>query len=403
MSSQTFASRMDRIESSPSAAMSQRAREMKADGKDVIALSSGQPDFPTPTHVIEAANQAALRGETKYTSIGGSNEMKDAVIEKFKRENGLSYTRDEIIVGNGAKQVLFNAFMAGTEVGDEVILTSPYYVVYIDMIKFARGEPVILPCGADQDFKLKGPQLEAAITPKTRWLLLNSPSNPTGAVYEEEDLRELADVLLRHPHVGVIADDIYEHITFDGLKFASIAAVEPKLKDRTVTINGVSKAYAMTGWRVGYAGASAEMVQQMHKLQSLVTSGAGSVNQAAAIAALTGPQDFIAKQAESFEERRDLVVSMLNQAPGLTCPMPKGAFYVYPSCDGVIGKKTPDGKVIENDRDFVLYLLEAEGVATVHGAAYGLSPHFRISYASSTEELTDACQRIQRACAALKD
>lgn len=402
MSDLKFAARMDRIETSPSAVMSQKAREMKAEGLDVIALSSGQPDFPTPAHVMEAANAAALRGETKYTSIGGSNELKDAVIDKFKRENDLTYSRDEIIIGNGAKQVIFNAFMAGTDVGDEVVLPAPYYVAYIDMINFARGVPVIVECGADQDFKLTAAQLDAAITPKTRWLLLNSPNNPTGAVYEETDLRALADVLLKHPHVGIIADDIYEHIAFDGLKFATIAAVEPALKERTVTVNGVSKAYAMTGWRVGYAGAPKAMIAQMHKLQSLVTSGASSIGQAAAIAALTGPQDFMAERAASFQERRDLVVSMLNQATGISCPTPKGAFYVYPSCAGVIGKTTPDGDVINTDQDFTMYLLKSENVATVHGGAYGVSPYFRISYASSVDELTAACERIQRACAALR-
>ncbi len=402
MSKMEFAARMDRIETSPSAVMSQRAREMKEQGKDVIALSSGQPDFPTPDHVIEAAHQAALNGETAYTPIGGTNELKDAIIAKFKRENGLEYTRDQIIVGNGAKQVIFNAFTAGTDDGDEVILPAPYYVAYIDMIKFARGVPVIVPCGVEQDFKLTADQLAKAITPKTRWLLLNSPNNPTGAVYEEADLRALADVLLEHPRVGIIADDIYEHIAFDGLKFATIAKVEPKLFDRTITVNGISKAYAMTGWRVGYAGAHADMIKQMIKLQSLVTVGASSISQAAAVAALNGPQDYVAERSKSFEERRDLVVSMLNQAPGISCPVPKGAFYVYPSCAGVIGKTTPEGKVIENDRDFVMYLLETENVATVHGGAYGVSPYFRISYAASVDELVQACERIQRACAALR-
>jgi aspartate aminotransferase len=282
-------------------------------------------------------------------------------------------------------------------------LPAPYYIAYLDMINFAKGKAVVVPCGADQDFKLNPKQLAAAITPKTRWLLLNSPSNPTGAVYEAADLRALADVLLDHPGIGIITDDIYEHITFDGLKFATIAQVEPRLRDRTVTINGVSKAYAMTGWRVGYAGTTAEMVQQMTKLQSLISSGASSIGQAAAIAALQGPQDFLTDRAKSFEERRDLVVSMLNQATGLSCPKPKGAFYVYPSCAGVIGRKTPSGRVIENDREFVQYLLETENVAAVHGAVYGVSPHFRITYASSVEELTEACIRIQRACAALVD
>jgi aspartate aminotransferase len=402
MSSIEAATRMQSIQTSPSAAMTQRARDMRASGLDVIALSSGQPDFPTPAHVIEAANAAANRGETKYSPIAGTVEMKQAVIDKFRRDNGLEYAMDEIIIGNGAKQVIFNAFMAGTEPGDEVVLPAPYYVAYIDMIVFAGGRVVPVECTEANDFKLSARQLESAITPKTRWLLLNSPNNPTGAVYEESDLRELADVLLKHPQVSVISDDIYEKIVFEGMKPTTLAAVEPALKDRTVTVNGVSKAYAMTGWRVGYAAACAPFIAQMHKLQSLVTSGASSIGQAAAVAALNGPQDFLVERASSFEDRRDLVSSMLNQAPGLSCPRPKGAFYVYPSCAGVIGKKTPDGKVIENDNDFVTYLLESENVATVHGAAYGVSPYFRISYAASTEELTEACTRIQRACTALR-
>jgi aspartate aminotransferase len=396
-----FARHMDSIQTSPSAVMSQKAREMNAEGMDVIALSSGQPNFPTPAHIVEAAHTAVLRGETKYTTISGNAELKDMVVEKFKRENGLHFNRDEIIIGNGSKQVIFNALVAGTDIDEEVILPAPYYVAYIDMIKFTGGKAVIVPCGMDQDFKLTPEQLEAAITPKSRWLLLNSPNNPTGAVYEVEELRALADVLLRHPHVGVIMDDIYEHITFDGVKFSTMVEIEPALRDRTVTANGVSKSYAMTGWRVGYAAAPAVMIQQMTKLQSLVTSGASSVGQAAAIAALSGPQGFITEQAKSFEGRRDMVVSMINQANGLSCPTPKGAFYVYPSCAGVLGKKTSAGTMIKNDRDFVLYLLETESVATVHGGAYGISPHFRISYASSTEELIEACERIQRACASL--
>ena len=392
---------MNRIETSASAMMSQRAREMKAEGIDVIPLSSGQPDFPTPDHVIEAANAAAVRGETKYTTISGSAELKDAVVEKFKRENNLDYNRDEIIIGNGSKQVIYNAIIAGTGKGDEVILPAPFYVAYIDMIKFVGGVPVTVSCGLDQGFKITPEQLDAAITPRTKWLLLNSPNNPTGAVYDAEELKLIAEVLLLHDHVGVIMDDIYEHITFDGTEFVTITNVEPTLRERTVIANGVSKAYAMTGWRVGFGAAPAEMVKQMTKLQSLVTSGASSIGQAAAIAALNGPKNFIAERAKSFEERRDLVVSMINQTAGLSCPVPKGAFYVYPSCANVIGKTTPGGKVIENDRDFVHYLLEAENVSTVHGGAYGVSPHFRISYASSTEELLKACTRIQRACAAL--
>jgi aspartate aminotransferase len=402
MTEPSFAERMTRVKASPSAMMSQRAREMKAEGLDVIALSSGEPDFQTPHHVMEAAHAAALRGETKYTSTGGMNELKDEIIEKFKRENGLSYTREEIIVGNGTKQVIFNALMSGIEDGQEVILPAPFYIAYLDMVKFAGGMPVTVTCDVEQGFKLSPEQLAAAITPKTRWLILNSPNNPTGAVYDENDLRGLAEVLLDHPHVGIISDDVYEHVIFEGLKFANLPAVEPALKERTVVANGVSKAYAMTGWRVGYAGAAKQTISEMLKLQSLVTTGASSIGQAAAVAALSGPQDFLSERAISFEERRNLVVSMLNQATGLECPTPQGAFYVYPSCSGVIGKRTPSGQVIETDEDFVRYLLETENVATVHGGVYGVSPYFRISYATEKEALIQACERIQRTCAALR-
>ena len=397
-----FASRMNRIETSASAMMSQKAREMKLDGKDVIALSSGQPDFPTPPHIIEAAMQAANRGETKYTTISGSNDLKDVVVEKFERENNLKYGRDEIIIGNGSKQVIYNAFAAGTEAGGEVIMPAPFYVAYLDMIKFSEGIPVIVPCTEEHGFKLAADQLEAAITDRTQWLLLNSPNNPTGAVYEEKELKALADVLMKFPQVKILTDDIYEHIIFDNLRFKTIVNVAPELKGRTVIANGVSKSYAMTGWRVGYAAAPASMVKEMTKLQSLVTSGASSVSQAAAIAALTGPQDFIVSRSKSFQERRDLVVSMINQSNGLNCPIPNGAFYVYPSCEGVIGKTTPQGKRLETDQDFVEFLLEYHNVATVHGGAYGVSPYFRISYASSVDELTEACERIQCACSELR-
>ena len=397
-----FASRMNRIETSASAMMSQKAREMKLDGKDVIALSSGQPDFPTPPHIIEAAMQAANRGETKYTTISGSNDLKDVVVEKFERENNLKYGRDEIIIGNGSKQVIYNAFAAGTDAGGEVSMPAPFYVAYMDMIKFSEGIPVIVRCTEEHGFKLGADQLEAAITDRTQWLLLNSPNNPTGAVYEEKELKALADVLMKFPQVKILTDDIYEHIIFDNLQFKTIVNVAPELKDRTVIANGVSKSYAMTGWRVGYAAAPASMVKEMTKLQSLVTSGASSVSQAAAIAALTGPQDFIVSRSKSFQERRDLVVSMINQSNGLNCPIPNGAFYVYPSCEGVIDKTTPQGKRLETDQDFVEFLLEYHNVATVHGGAYGVSPYFRISYASSVDELTEACERIQCACSELR-
>ena len=396
-----FAQQMQRIQASASSLMSQRAREMKAAGLDVIALSAGQPDFPTPQHVIEAAHAAAIAGDTKYTTISGSTELKDAVIEKFRRDNGLSFSREEIIIGNGSKQVIFNALTTRLDHGDEVIVPAPYYIAYQHMIAFNGARTVAVPCGVETGFKLSAEQLEAAITPRTRWLMLNSPNNPTGAVHGTADLRALADVLLRHPHVGIIMDDIYEHIIFDEMAFTTMINVEPALRERTVIANGVSKAYAMTGWRVGFAAASASIIREMAKLQSLVTSGASSIGQAAAVAALTGPQDFVTERTKSFEIRRDLVVSMINQAKGLSCPTPNGAFYVYPSCAGVIGRTTPEGKLVKNDRDFVDYLLDSEGVATVHGAAYGVSPYFRISYASSREELEEACSRIQRACAAL--
>ncbi len=397
-----FAERMTRIKASPSAIMSQHARELKAKGHDIIALSSGEPDFQTPVHVIEAANAAAVRGETKYTSTGGTAEIKDAIIKKFHRENGLDFTPEEIIVGNGTKQIIFNALMAGTNDGQEVILPAPFYIAYFDMVKFAGGIPKIVTCHAQHDFKITPKQLEEAITPRTRWLILNSPCNPSGAVYEEYELRKLADVLLDHPHVGIISDDVYEHMVFDGLKFSSLAAIEPTLKERCVVANGLSKAYAMTGWRIGYAGATKQTISEMFKLQSLITSGANSIAQAAAVAALNGPQEFLKERADSFEGRRNLVVSMLNQAEGLECKRPGGAFYVYPSCANIIGKCTPSGAVIKNDEEFVRYLLETEDVATVHGNVYGLSPHFRISYATDKKSLIEACERIQHACALLR-
>ena len=323
------------------------------------------------------------------------------MIDKFKRENGLSYSMDEVMVGSGGKQLLFDALVATVEEGDEVIIPAPYWISYVDHVKFAGGTPVIVPTTVANDFKLTPADLEAAITPNTRWLVLNSPSNPSGAVYDKQDLKGLAEVLLRHPHVAIFSDDIYEHIIFDGAEFSTIAAVEPALKDRTVTMNGASKVYSMTGWRIGYCGGPAPLIKEMTKLQQQITGSNSSVSQAAALAALNGPQDFVPKNTKSFQERRDLVVSMINQAKGLKCPTPKGAFYVFPSCAALIGKKTPDGKVIETDTDLVLYFLESEGVAVVQGAAYGMSPFFRISYAASEEELRSACERIQRACAAL--
>ncbi len=396
------AARVSRISASPSALTSQRARELKADGHDVIALSSGEPDFQPPDFVIEAAHRAMLAGQTKYTTMSGTAELKAAIIEKFRRENNLDYTAAEIMVSTGAKQVIFNALMATVEAGDEVIIPTPFWIAYEQIVELANGTAKLVPCSAERAFKLDAETLARHITPTTKWLILNSPSNPSGAVYTPEDLRALADVLLEHPHVWVMTDDIYEHIIFDGRTSATISAVEPRLKDRTITINGVSKTYAMTGFRIGFCGGPAQLMAEMLKMQSQATSGPSSVGQAAALAALTGPQDIVAERAQAFQDRRDLVVSMLNQASGLACRSPQGAFYVYPSCADVIGKTTPKGKAIENDRDFVMYLMDDHGVATVHGAAYGLSPHFRISIAASTEELTRACQRIQRATAELR-
>ncbi|MBO6519921.1 MAG: pyridoxal phosphate-dependent aminotransferase [Rhodospirillales bacterium] len=401
MSTIKIAQRMSRIEQSASSIASQKAREMKAAGRDVIALSAGEPDFPTPVHVVEAAFEAAKRGETRYTNAAGTPALKQAVVDKFKRENGLEYALDEVMVGSGGKQLLFDALVSTVEDGDEVIVPAPYWVSYIDHVKFAGGTPVIVLAEPENDFKLTPAQLDGAITPKTRWLILNSPSNPSGAVYTRDDLRGLADVLLKHPQVAVFADDIYEHIIFDDLEFATIAQVEPKLKDRTVTMNGASKVYSMTGWRIGYCGGPAPLLKEMTKLQQQITGSNSSVSQAAALAALSGPQDFVPKNCKSFQDRRDLVVSMLNQAKGVKCPVPKGAFYVFPDCSELIGKKTPDGKVIENDTDLVMYFLESHGVACVQGAAYGMSPFFRVSYAASEDELRDACERIQRACAEL--
>ena len=396
-----IASRLSLIQPSPTIAVTQKARDLKAQGRDVIGLGAGEPDFDTPGHIIEAAKKALDDGITRYTPINGIPELTDAICAKFKRDNGLDYGSDEIAVGCGGKQIIFNAFMATLNPGDEVIVPAPYWVSYPDIALLFEGKPVFVDCPAESGFKMTPEDLEAAITPKSKWLILNSPSNPSGAGYTRDDLKALADVLMRHPQVCVMTDDIYEHVIYDGFEFSTIAQVEPGLKDRTLTLNGMSKAYCMTGWRVGYAGGPAELIKAMTKVQSQSTTHTAAVSQAASVAALNGPQDFIAANNKVFLERRDLVVSMLNQAPGLSCPTPDGAFYVYPSCAGTIGKKTPDGKVIETDEDFVTYILESEGVAAVQGAAFGLSPHFRVSYATATDLLEDACQRLQRACAAL--
>jgi aspartate aminotransferase len=391
------ARRVARVSPSPSAMASQRARELRALGEDVIALSSGEPDFQPPPHVIEAAHAAMRAGQTKYTTMTGTAELKTAVIEKFARENGLEYTADEIMVSAGAKQVIFNAIMATVEAGSEVIIPAPFWIAYEQITAFAGGTPVVVPCGEEAGFRLSAEQLARHITPATRWVMLNSPSNPSGAVYTRGELNELAEVLLANPHVWVLTDDIYEHIAFDGREVATIAAVEPRLKDRVLTVNGVSKTYAMTGFRIGFGAGPKRLMQEMLKVQSQSTSGASSVGQAAAVAALTGPQDFVAERSAAFQARRDLVVLMLNQTTGITCRSPEGAFYVYPSCAGLMGKRTLAGKVIETDRDFVMHLMDAHGVATVDGEAYGLSPHFRISIAASMEDIRRGCERIQRA------
>jgi aspartate aminotransferase len=396
-----LAERMSRVKPSPTIAVTTRAAELKAAGRDVIGLGAGEPDFDTPAHIQEAAIAAMKRGETRYTAVDGTPALKKAICAKFKRENGLDYEPKQITVGTGGKQVLYNALMATLNPGDEVVIPAPYWVSYPDMVLLADGTPVPVACPQNNGFKLLPEDLDAAITPRTKWLILNSPSNPTGAAYSAAELKELADVLLDHPHVWIMTDDMYEHVVYSGFQFATIAQVEPRLYNRTLTVNGVSKSYCMTGWRIGYAGGPVELIKAMGAIQSQSTSNPSSISQAAAVEALNGPQDFIPRHNKIFEERRDLVCDMLNKAVGLHCPKPDGAFYVYPSCAGTIGKRTPQGKVIENDTDFVTYLLDAEGVAVVQGVAFGLSPHFRISYATSTEALKEACTRIQRACAAL--
>ena len=396
-----LASRLNRIQPSPTIAMSIKARELKAEGKNIIELAAGEPDFPTPPHIIKAAEDAMSRGETKYTDPDGTPALKQAICEKFKRDNNLDYVTSQVTIGTGGKQVLYNALMATLNAGDEVIIPAPYWVSYPDMVLLAEGTPKIVECPLDKNFILQPEDLERAITPKTKWIILNSPSNPTGSGYTWEDLKKLTDILLQHPNVWVMTDDMYEHLVYDDFKFCTPAQVEPELYSRTLTVNGMSKAFCMTGWRIGYAAGPENLITAIRKIQSQSTSNPSSISQAASVAALNGPMDFLAKNNYAFKQRRDLVCSMLNQAKGITCPTPDGAFYVYPSCADLIGKKTPDGKMLKTDEDVVTYLLETEGIAAVHGAAFGLSPHFRISYATSTEALEDACQRIQRACSAL--
>ena len=397
-----LADALSRVKPSATIAVSQKARELKAKGRDIISLGAGEPDFDTPDNIKTAAIEAINRGETKYTAVAGIVELREAIARKFKRENNLDYTAGQVIVGTGGKQILFNAFMATLNPGDEVIVPAPYWVSYPEMVALCGGTPVFVSTTIDNKFKLQAADLERAITPKTKWLIFNSPSNPTGAAYTRDELKALTDVLVKHPQVWILTDDMYEHLTFDDFKFTTPAEVEPRLYDRTLTMNGVSKAYAMTGWRIGYAAGPQQLIKAMDMIQGQQTSGTNSVAQWAALEALEGPQDFIEKNKKVFQGRRDLVVSMLNQAKGLKCPTPEGAFYVYPSCEGLIGKTAPSGKVIETDEDFVSELLESEGVAVVHGSAFGLGPNFRISYATSEALLEEACRRIQRFCAACK-
>ncbi|MEZ5780628.1 MAG: pyridoxal phosphate-dependent aminotransferase [Rhizobiaceae bacterium] len=387
---------LSRVKPSATIAVTQKARELKNSGRDVIGLGAGEPDFDTPDNIKNAAIEAIRRGETKYPPVSGIVPLREAIAAKFKRENNLDYRPDQTIVGTGGKQILFNAFMATLNTGDEVIIPRPYWVSYPEMVAICGGTPVYAETSIENGFKLTAAALEKAITPRTKWLIMNSPSNPSGAAYTQGELRELADVLLKHPHVWTLTDDMYEHLTYGDFVFKTIAEVEPALLDRTLTMNGVSKAYAMTGWRIGYAAGPVALIKAMDMIQGQQTSGACTISQWAAVEALNGPQDFIDKNKAVFQGRRDLVVSMLNQAKGISCPVPEGAFYVYPSCEGLIGKKTPGGKVIESDENFVSELLEAEGVAVVHGTAFGLGPNFRISYATSDSLLEEACIRIQR-------
>ena len=393
---------LDRVKPSPTIAVTTKAAELKAAGRDIIALGAGEPDFDTPQNIKDAAIKAINEGKTKYTAVDGIPELKKAICAKFKRENGLSYEPAQVTVGTGGKQVLYNALMATLNPGDEVIIPAPYWVSYPDMVFLAGGEPVIIEGAMDKGYKISAAQLEAAITPKTKWFLFNSPSNPTGAGYSWDELKALTDVLMRHPHVWVMSDDMYEHLVFEDFKFCTPGQVEPGLYDRTLTVNGVSKAYAMTGWRIGYAAGPVPLIKAMGKIQSQSTSNPCSISQWAAVEALNGVQDYIESNKALFQRRRDLVVSMLNQANGVKCPRPEGAFYVYPDISACIGKTSAAGTVIDNDEAFATALLEETGVAVVFGAAFGLSPNFRVSYATSDEALTEACSRIQAFCAGLK-
>ena len=397
-----LADALARIKPSPTISIANKALELKAAGRDVIGLAAGEPDFDTPENIKEAAIAAMRGGKTKYTAVDGIPELKDAICRKFKRENGLDYKRGQVSVGTGGKQVLFNALVATINPGDEVVIPAPYWVSYPDIVLFAGGTPVPVPTTMADGFKMKPEALAAAITPKTKWLIFNSPCNPSGAAYTRDEIKALTDVLVKHPHVWVLTDDMYEHLVYDDFEYFTPAQVEPELYARTLTLNGVSKAYCMTGWRIGYAAGPEVLINAMRALQSQSTTNPNTIAQWASVEALDGSQDFIPKNNAVFKERRDLAVSMLNQANGIHCPKPEGAFYVYPSCAGTIGRKAPSGKTIANDEDFVTELLDAEGVAVVHGSAFGSSPNFRISYALATEELEDACRRIQRFCGGLR-
>ncbi|HEY3949420.1 pyridoxal phosphate-dependent aminotransferase [Phenylobacterium sp.] len=393
---------LTRVKPSATLAADQKARELKAAGRNVISLAAGEPDFDTPDNIKEAAIKAIRDGKTKYTTVDGIPELKEAIVAKFARENGLTYKTSQVNVSPGGKPVIWNAMIATLNPGDEVVIPTPYWVSYWDIVRLAGGQPVAAPTTAESGFKLRPADLEAAITPKTRWLILNSPSNPSGAAYTAAELKALAEVLKRHPQVWILTDDMYEHLVFGDFEFATIAQVAPELYDRTLTMNGVSKAYAMTGWRIGYAAGPEPLIKLMAKVMSQTTSNPSSISQWAAVEALNGTQEFIKPNARLFEQRRDLVVSMLNQASGIRCPTPEGAFYVYPSVEGLIGKTAPSGNLIQSDADFANELLDAEGVAVVFGAAFGLSPFFRISYATSNAALEDACSRIQRFCGSVK-
>lgn len=397
-----LSSRLDVVQPSPTIAITRLAGELRRQGRDIIGLSQGEPDFDSPQHVKDAAKAAIDSGVTKYTDVDGTLELKTAIVDKFRRENGLSYGTSEISVGAGGKQVIFNALFASIDPGDEVIVPAPYWVSYPDIVRLAGGVPVVVTCPEEAGFKLAAAQLRATITPRTKWLVLNSPGNPTGSGYSVADLRALADVLLEHPHVHVLTDDMYEHIRYDGWQFSTIAAIEPRLFGRTLTCNGVSKAYAMTGWRIGYAGGPAALVKAMAKVQSQSTTNPSSVSQAAAIAALNGPLDFLEERNAVFAERRNMCLDILTRIDGITCSIPEGAFYLFPSCAGLLPAKTADGRRLTSDVDFSTYLMEVAGVAVVPGSAFGCSPYFRISFATSTERLRTGCERIAQACAGLK-